>query len=458
MSGKSTGRVAGGSSSRNSAASGPLKRSKSQRGPGGSTSSGLSRGDLVPRTHVRGRHSLRVGSLRVDAVTGELLGGDGGAAPLPPVGPAGADYLFINRNKSLLSGSWDPSEVEESALKELEVIERQEVERAAEAGRFSELESRRLRLMHACRIETLHQVGFIAGRARELDRQGRRGFEFSAATTAAGALLGCAAHLVFDVNREHDFARLQSGRFCRNDKLCATCARLRSAHLVRDYGGRAGAVLDRHRDGVKVVHVVLTVRNGDDVGERFDALRDAFRMLIRRRRNFNAGRRGSTFLARAQGGVTSIEIKRGRGSCLWHPHIHAMMIVDRAENVHQLQAELRREWIELTEGESCNVFVGDVHSRNEGDANPLRAAFAETFKYATKGREMTPADTYEAWMRLKGRRFVQSFGLLYAVDESDLDLADVQGDVAFELERFVYESTPAGYQLVDDGCSASTPM
>lgn len=449
MSGKSGGRVAAGSSSRNASAKGRQTHAKpSGASPGGRRASALIRSDLQPPVHRRG-HVVEVAGLRVDGQTGEVVGGGGEAACPPPAAAAGSHNKFINRNKSLLSPGWSGGELEEKAAEELEVLDREEVTRAAEAGKFSELESRRLKLMSACRRETLHQVAFIAGRIRELDRQGRRGFEFNLAKRVAAPLIECAAHLVFDVNREHDFARLQSGRFCRNDRCCSTCSRLKSARMVRDYSGRAGAVLDRHRDEVKLVHVVLTVLNGECIGERFEALRVAFDRLVRRRRNFNQGRRRMTFLARTQGGVTSIEIKRGRGSCQWHPHLHGMMIVDRDADVGELQSMLRDEWIELTRGESCNVFVGELHSLSTEDGNPLRAAFAETFKYATKGREMTPADTYEAWLRLRGRRFIQSFGLLYAPDEKDETLGDVDVAVAFDLERLVYEYRPEGYVLVE---------
>jgi plasmid rolling circle replication initiator protein Rep len=309
------------------------------------------------------------------------------------------------------------------------------------------LESKRLRLLHKCRLQTIEQLKQLGGRAVQLRPES---FELDCVRRAVTSLLTCSAHLIFEVNAENDFARLKSGRFCRCDRLCACCARLRAARLVRDYGRKASSIFRRGGGRFKPVHVVLTVRNGEDLGGRFEMLRSSWAKLLQQRRNHAKGHRVITSVfSESLGGVGSVEIKRGSGSGLWHPHLHAVLIVRSSDVAADLQQQLKQEWEAATGGDSFNVHVGEVHAIERGQvptADAMRGAFAEVFKYATKGSQMTPADSYEAWMLLRGRKLIQSFGRLFGVREPAV-LGDVREDVEFELSERVYVETPGGYVL-----------
>lgn len=323
-------------------------------------------------------------------------------------------------------------------------LDRGEVARAAAAGRLSDL-PRRLVLLHACRTNSLQQVAYLARWAAGL----RRGsFEWTAIRRKVCGLVDCGQHLVFQVNAAEDFARLASGRFCRQDKLCGSCARLRSARLVRAKRDRCVAALEQ-RPGLKVVHVVWTVKNGPHLRERFAKLDGSLSSLINGRKEHLRGRNRTAVLGPAAGGVVSVEIKRGRDSGLWHPHAHAALLLPAEVDVDEYQRRLCSSWEKVTGGESWNVHAGDIRPRTPGASqdDTLAAAFAEVFKYATKSSSMTPADSYHASVMLGGRRLVRSFGCLLGTssDDEPAVLGDVDNAVDFPLDELHVDWTTAGY-------------
>ena len=64
--------------------------------------------------------------------------------------------------------------------------------------------------------------------------------------------------------------------------------------------------------------------------------------------------------AKAVGGVHSIEVKRGKGSGLWHPHVHMIWLCHEAPD----QAKLRQEW-EGWAGDSWSCKVVPFHSQED---------------------------------------------------------------------------------------------
>ena len=71
---------------------------------------------------------------------------------------------------------------------------------------------------------------------------------------------------------------------------------------------------------LQLYFVTLTVKDGESLQERFNHLVKAERSYKRQRRNALAGQR---FVGmQKQGGVCSVEFKRGQNSGQWHPHAH----------------------------------------------------------------------------------------------------------------------------------------
>lgn len=225
----------------------------------------------------------------------------------------------------------------------------------------------------------------------------------------AQLLATCGEWLLFRNYLRLDETRLHAANFCRQHLLCPLCAIRRGAKLLDGYLPRFEAV--RASDGLlRPFLVTLTVKNGDDLGERFGHLRKSMRSLTQARRDHlkAPAKNRHVEYARSLGGVHSIEFtNRGKG---WHPHAHAIwMCRDQPD-----QVKLSEEWHAIT-GDS---FVVDVRAV----ADPVDG-FCEVFKYAVKFSDLTPAQQWHAAQTLKGRRLVDAHGCFRGV-EIDEQLTD----------------------------------
>jgi plasmid rolling circle replication initiator protein Rep len=98
--------------------------------------------------------------------------------------------------------------------------------------------------------------------------------------------------------------------------FCPLCAIRRGAKAMKAYLDR-WEVIPSRKNGSEAVLVTLTVKNGDDLAERFKHLHRSQRELWKRRHRG----RGSV-LDGVVGAVWSYEVKRGQNSGDWHPHLH----------------------------------------------------------------------------------------------------------------------------------------
>ena len=148
----------------------------------------------------------------------------------------------------------------------------------------------------------------------------------------------------------------------------------------------------KDKPNLKPVFITLTVKNGDDLLERFEHLENSFQVLKDRRRDSEKKGRGFCEFSKIDGCVYSYEItNKGNG---WHPHLHMVALVDDWID----REKLSKEWKAIT-GDS---FIVDVRrlkptkadlslnvgeqSSNEGD---YMEAFMEVFKYALKFSDMS---------------------------------------------------------------------
>ena len=183
--------------------------------------------------------------------------------------------------------------------------------------------------------------------------------------------------------------------------------------------------------------VTLTVKDGENLLERFTHLRKALKKYQEQRRNALKGQKQVEY-AKALGGVLSIEIKRGKGSGLWHPHVHMIWLC----NEPPLASQLSKEWLELT-GDSYIVDVREFYGESVVDG------FLEVFKYALKFSDMELADNWEAFQTLKAKRLVDNFGLFRGIQvPDDLTDDDIDDEYILLLYRFVRGS---GYNFAAQG-------
>ncbi len=303
------------------------------------------------------------------------------------------------------------------------------------------------RVEHANRIE---RYGRARGRAERMrdhlrglpgtDAAGGLSFGPERLASMAQALDTCGGWLEFRHYLGAAEMRLTRASFCKLDKLCPLCACRRGAKYLRAYGERIAAV----RSASDLIGMMtLTVKDGPDLAERFEHLERSYSRLIKRRHNAHV-RDSVSSLACVDGGVSSIEIKRGKGSKLWHPHLHAVVYGASLPD----QAALSSEWREIT-GDSFIVDVRPLHDQAEPDSD-----LCEVFKYALKFAELDLADNLAAADQLRSRRLVRSFGTLRGVVVPDTLTDEALTDPAWVemLYRYAGESS---YSLVRERLSPS---
>ena len=255
----------------------------------------------------------------------------------------------------------------------------------------------------------------------------------------AARLRKCGHWLLFRHYYTVDKLRLLGADFCRNHLLCPLCAMRRAVKYLRAYMDRLAVVMADNPD-LRAYMVTLTVRDGPDLAERFDHLRAGIGAMIQARLSYLSDPERNRYveMVKALGGVYSIEVKRGANSGLWHPHVHMVWLCREAPD----RDKLSREWLRWT-GDSYIVDVRPVHG--QGD---MASGFVEVFKYALKFSDLELADNWIAYKSLRGRRLINSFGVLRGVSVPD-DLTDEPLDDMPWVDLVYRWAGSAGYSLVD---------
>lgn len=258
------------------------------------------------------------------------------------------------------------------------------------------------------------------GSARENALKFRRYLVDQREDKLADALGGCGNFATFREYFTIGQTRLAKMCTCRKHLLCPLCAIRRGAKALRVYLARVDAL--RSADaGLKAYMVTLTVKNGDDLQERFLHLAHSLRAYHKRRKG--KGQTGE--VRKARSAVWSYEFtQRGRG---WHPHVHAVWLCHQAPDSFKLS----QEWQSLT-GDS---YIVDVRPMDEAD--PV-GAFLEVFKYALKFSDLADPDRLHAYKTLKGKRLQDSFGDLRGLDVEPADSDELLEDLPYIERLFTF--------------------
>lgn len=218
----------------------------------------------------------------------------------------------------------------------------------------------------------------------------------------ANTIDGCANYLLFKNYFTVGKVRLTKASFCKKHKLCPMCAIRRSAKHVKSYMDRYELILKENPD-YTLVMVTLTVKNGNDLRERYEHLERSFRLYQSRRRNYFKRYQGFNELCKLHGAVYSYEItNKGNG---WHPHIHVLALISKGEEVNQKQ--LSKEWLDITK-DSKIVDARPVYGE-------ISRGFIEVLKYAMKFSDLTLELNFEAYDTLLGKKMLGSFGAFRGV-------------------------------------------
>lgn len=211
----------------------------------------------------------------------------------------------------------------------------------------------------------------------------------------ANLLSGCANYLLFKHYYTLDKYKLSGLKTCKKHMLCPFCSAIRASKQATAYHDKMVHIL-KENPNLKPVFVTLTVKNGDDLKERFYHLKDSFTTLQTARRKWLKRGNGHNELCKAHGIVYAYEITdNGKG---WHPHLHMILLVDDWID----KDKLSDEWKAIT-GDSFIVDVRRVKpSKAEVDTIDAKEqkedysdGFMEVFKYAMKFTELTH---YQIWI------------------------------------------------------------
>lgn len=247
----------------------------------------------------------------------------------------------------------------------------------------------------------------------------------------AEKVASCGDYLTFRNYFTVDQVRLHQASLCKKHLLCPLCAIRRGAKALKSYLDRWEAI-QAQKTALRPFLVTLTVKDGDDLAERFRHLMKAQHELWKRK---HRGR--GCALDGVAGAVWSYEVKRGKGSGKWHPHLHMVALAEIPPSAEKLS----QEWHQIT-GDS---FIVDVRPIDQDD--PV-SGFVEVFKYAVKFSEQEPADTVHAWVTLASKRLIGSAGLFRGVEVPESLLDDLEGleDLPY-ITLFYRYLRGAGYSL-----------
>lgn len=290
----------------------------------------------------------------------------------------------------------------------------------------------------AGKMRALDMADYITDFQTGKGNVGHPSHEQKQAKRIASSMRECGGYLVFRNYFEIDEVRLVAACFCKKHLLCPFCAMRRGAKYLQVYHERLQLVLAEN-PRLRAFMVTLTVKDGEDLSERFMHLRGCLKRYQQQRRDGARGKRDSVEYNKALGGVFSIEVKRGSGSGLWHPHVHMIWLCETAPDPFKLS----QEWHSIT-GDSYIVDVREFYGETIIDG------FLEVFKYALKFSDMPHADNWEAFNTLSGKRLVDNFGLFRGVVVPDKLTDDQYADKPYisMLYRFLRGS---GYNFVGQG-------
>ena len=250
----------------------------------------------------------------------------------------------------------------------------------------------------------------------------------------------CASYLVFNDYYTVDDLRLVKAHTCKQHLLCSFCAMRRSGKFVAKNLPKVEQVFNENRARIPAL-VTFTVKNGPNLQERFMHLKRAHRRLNRRRLDAKAGKTKTEWL-KVAGGITSYEFtKKDEGD--WHPHIHALVMLDDFID----QKALSDEWLDIT-GDSFIVDIRRIRGNPNAGGLDIASALLEVCKYALKFHDMTLADTWHAYQTLRTRRLVDSFGSLRGVEIPDNLLDDPLEGLPFIERHYCYQHSKRSYDLV----------
>lgn len=263
----------------------------------------------------------------------------------------------------------------------------------------------------------------------------------------ARCLQSCASWAVFGYWPETGASRFKKAFFCKNYLLCPACAVRRSWKLIKAYVPKVTAIQERSPELIPV-HIVLTVRNCEDLDQNMHSLKNGWKVMMERKRKAfsDSGRHGLNEWCKLDGGIRAMEVtNKGKG---WHSHFHMYGLLHEFMDLPKLSAE----WADCNGG-SQNISVDRCE-------DGIQQGLLEVLKYVSKIADLTPEQALHVHRTVTGTRCVDSFGSLRGVHVGDIDFDETTPDDLelvgpcvhlfakwnFTTQRFLFSTPEDGFQ------------
>ena len=228
----------------------------------------------------------------------------------------------------------------------------------------------------------------------------------------AQKILNCSNRRIMALCKKCGTFHFNGSISCHN-RFCAVCQKKRSLLWFMRMFPIFKFYLESN---TKLVFVTFTIKNTETLEEGLNTLQDGWRYMTK-----DAKKIANAFKALFRGGVRSIEVKRGKNSGLWHPHMHCIFVMRGNHPFKKLEHWLRSFWNTCL----CTIHkkvekLGSVKLDKINVLNDGIQAICETFKYSTKfDWEHDDKDIVELVETLKGRRMITPFGCIKGLINED---------------------------------------
>ena len=226
------------------------------------------------------------------------------------------------------------------------------------------------------------------------------------ALKAATKLKGCGQFLLFKNFYTIDQIKLSKFHVCGQHLLCPMCAGIRAARSMNRYIQRIEELMRQNRN-LKPVLITFTVKNGEDLEERYNHLTSSFRTLLQRYRDYKKKGWGFNQFCKIDGGFYTTEYTYNEKTKQWHPHIHIFALLNEWID----QEELAETWHDIT----LDSYIVDIRRVKKTKEHGYSKAVAEVCKYALKFSDLSMENTFHAFLTLKGKRLTGSFGSMHGL-------------------------------------------
>lgn len=251
------------------------------------------------------------------------------------------------------------------------------------------------------------------------------------------SVASCSSWLVFNHYFTVDQVRLSKAYTCKKHVLCPVCAHIRGRKQTVKYMERLEEIL-KDNPNLVPAFLTLTVANGPDLEERFNHLIGSWKKYQNRRRQWIKTGWGFNELCKTQGAVFSIEVPRSLDNTGWHPHIHAIVLLDSYID----QSKISEEWEAIT-GDS---YIVDIRKLKVSDSQTIFESFEELFKYALKFSQTPLEHNWHAYEVLRGKRLQGSYGAFRGVQVPEKMTDTLLDDLPY-LELYYRYMAGKGYNL-----------